>query len=34
MQDLKTNLRENIIKFEVEQKKMKENANNELRIKI
>lgn len=34
MQDLKTNLRENIVKFEVEQKKMKENANNELRIKI
>ena len=34
MQDLKTNLRENIVKFEVEQKKMKENANNEIRIKI
>ena len=34
MQDLITNLKENMVKFEVEQKKMKENANNEFRIKI
>ena len=34
MQDLITNLKENMVKFEVEQKKMKENANKEFRIKI